>query len=84
MRARALLIERSRIAADLANVEKGIQDLPAMLVSRAITTDRAACVLAVCAEEVKRLQQQLADIDRSVTLLQPELPSLLVSEPVSG
>jgi hypothetical protein len=66
MRTRALLIERSRIAADLAKVEKGIRDLPSLVANRQITLDRAECVLAIGVDEIKRLNQRLADIDKSL------------------
>ena len=69
MEIRPLLVERSRVAADLANVEKGMIDLQMLVARRAITRDRAELTLAQCSEELKRLTRQLADIDRSLSLL---------------
>lgn len=70
MRIRALMVERSRVAADLANVEKGILDMQILVARRAIARDRAEIVLAQCVEEAKRLTERLADIDKSLPLLQ--------------
>ena len=70
MRIRALMVERSRVAADLANVEKGILDMQILVAKRAIARDRAEIVLAQCVEEAKRLTERLADIDKSLPLLQ--------------
>lgn len=70
MRIRALMVERSRVAADLANVEKGIRDMQILVARRAIARDRAEIVLAQCVEEAKRLTERLADIDKSLPLLQ--------------
>jgi hypothetical protein len=72
MRVRALLVERRRVAADLANVEKGMRDLQLLVARRAITRDRAELVLAQCTDELKRLTAQLADADQSLTLLLAE------------
>ena len=69
MEIRPLLVERSHIAADLANVEKGMIDLQMLVARRAITRDRSELTLAHCREELKRLTRQLADLDRSLSLL---------------
>jgi hypothetical protein len=72
MRIRALLTERSRVAADLANVQKGMRDLQLLVARRGITRDRAELVLAQCAEEVKRLTERLADMDQSLPVLRAD------------
>ena len=68
MEIRALLVERSRVAANLANVEKGMRDLQLLKARRAITRDRAELVLAQCTDERKRLKARLADIEESLTV----------------
>ena len=69
MEIRALLVERSRVAADLANVEKGMRNLQVLVARRAITRDRSELVLAQCTDELKRLTERLADINESLPLL---------------
>ena len=72
MRIRALIKERSRVAADLANVKKGMLKIQILLARRAIARDRAEMVIAQCVEEAKRLTERLADIDESLPLLRTD------------
>ena len=69
MEIRPLLAERNRVAADLANVEKGMLDMQMLVARRGITRDRAETVIAQCNEEEKRLTTRLADLDAALTLL---------------
>ena len=69
MELRTLLTERSRVAADLANVEKGMLAVQMLVARRGITRDRAEAVIAECSEEEKRLARRLADLDATFELL---------------
>ena len=69
MELRTLLTERSRVAADLANVEKGLLAVQMLVARRGITRDRAEAVIAECSEEEKRLARRLADLDTTLELL---------------
>jgi hypothetical protein len=69
MELRILLTERSRVAADLANVEKGMLDVQMLVARRGITRDRAEAIIAECNEEEKRLAKRLADLDATFELL---------------
>ena len=69
MELRTLLTERSRVAADLANVEKGMLAVQMLVARRGITRDRAEAVIAECSEEEKRLARRLADLDTTLELL---------------
>ena len=72
MEVRALLVERSRVAADLANVEKGMRDLQLLVARRAMTRERSELVLAQCTDELNRLTRRLTDLDRSLALIWAE------------
>ena len=69
MELRTLLTERSRVAADLANVEKGLLAVQMLVARRGITRDRAEAVIAECSEEEERLARRLADLDTTLELL---------------
>ena len=69
MELRPLLTERNRVAADLANVEKGMLAVQMLVARRGITRDRAEAVIAECTEEEKRLATRLADLDAALALL---------------
>ena len=58
-----LLVERSHVAADVANVELGMRNVQLLVARRAITRDQAELVLAQCMEELTRLSTRLGDID---------------------
>jgi hypothetical protein len=62
-----LLVERSHVAADVANVELGMRDVQRLVARHAMTRDQAECVLAECIEELKRLGARLGDIDQRLT-----------------
>jgi septal ring factor EnvC (AmiA/AmiB activator) len=65
-----LRAERRRVAADLANVEKGIKDVEVMLATRSIQRHKAELVLAECAEASRRLADQLLLLDTGLAELQ--------------
>ena len=69
MEIRPLLAERNRVAADLANVEKGMLAVQMLVARRGITRDRAEAVIAECSEEEERLARRLADLDTTLELL---------------
>ena len=69
MEIRPLLAERNRVAADLANVEKGMLAVQMLVARRGITRDRAEAMIAQCNEEEKRLTTRLADLDAALALL---------------
>ena len=69
MELRPLLTERNRVAADLANVEKGLLAVQMLVARRGINRDRAEAVIAECTEEEKRLATRLADLDAALALL---------------
>jgi hypothetical protein len=69
MSIRELLGERSHTVADIANLEKGIENIRGLFVARAITRDKAELVISHCSQELKQLTDRLLDIDGSVSLL---------------
>ena len=69
MEFRPLLAERNRVAADLANVEKGMLAVQMLVARRGITRDRAEAMIAQCNEEEKRLTTRLANLDAALALL---------------
>ena len=75
MELRTLLTERSRVAADLANVEKGMLAVQMLVARRGITRDRAEAGIAECSEEEKRLARRLADLNATFELLLGALQS---------
>ena len=69
LKIKTLLSERSRIAADLANVEKRIRDLDALGVQRGTARERAELAMAQYREEHRRLTSRLTLLDASLTEL---------------
>ena len=69
LKIKTLLSERSRIAADLANVEKRIQDLDALGAQRGAACERAELAMAQYREEHRRLTSRLTLLDASLTEL---------------
>ena len=67
-----LLVERSRVAADLANVQQAMRDLQSLVARREITRDRAELVFAQYTDELKHLATELADLEKSLALLKGE------------
>jgi hypothetical protein len=68
------MVERSHVAADVANVELGMGNVQLLVARRAITRDQAELVLAQCMEELTRLSTRLALRD---VLIQRKLPPSL-------
>ena len=69
LKIKTLLSERSRIAADLANVEKRIQDLDALGAQRGTARERAELAMAQYREEHRRLTSRLTLLDASLAEL---------------
>jgi hypothetical protein len=64
-----LLLERRRVATDLANVVGAMRDLQLLVARQGITRDRAELIRAQCTDELKHLAGQLADLEKSLALL---------------
>ena len=69
LKIKTLLSERSRIAADLANVEKRIRDLDDLGAQRGTARERAELAMAQYREEHRRLSSQLTLLDASLAEL---------------
>jgi hypothetical protein len=69
LKIKTLLSERSRIAADLANVEKRIRDLDDLGAQRGTARERAELARAQYREEHRRLTSRLTLLDASLTEL---------------
>lgn len=66
LKIKTLLSERSRIATDLSNVEKRIQDLDAFGAQRGTARERAELAMAQYREEHRRLTSRLTSLDASL------------------
>ena len=69
LKVKTLLSERSRIAADLANVEKRIQALDALGAPRGTARERAELAMAQYRDEYRRLTSRLTLLDASLAEL---------------
>ena len=69
MNIKTLRSERSRIATDLANVEKRIRDLDALGAQRGTARERTELAMAQYGEEHRRLTSRLTLLDASLAEL---------------